>query len=124
MWDKRHYATYIVGNLCFDAATVRPWLRRVRSRGVALPIFFGLAGPVDRSKLLNVATKIGVRESARFLTGHAGWFLRMGTPGGYDPVGCSTAWARSWLILPRWSRACTCSLSIRSTKPNDGGNAL
>ena len=85
MWDKRHYATYIVSNLCFDAATVRHWIRRVRSRGVALPIFFGLAGPVDRSKLLNVATKIGVGESARFLTGHAGWFLRMGTPGGYDP---------------------------------------
>jgi len=85
MWDKRHYATYIVSNLCFDATTVRHWIRRVRARGVALPIFFGLAGPVDRSKLLNVATKIGVGESARFLTGHAGWFLRMGAPGGYDP---------------------------------------
>jgi methylenetetrahydrofolate reductase (NADPH) len=46
---------------------------------------FGLAGPVDRSKLLSVASKIGVGESTRFLTGHAGWFLRMGTPGGYDP---------------------------------------
>ena len=28
MWDKRHYATYIVSNLCFDAATVRRWIRR------------------------------------------------------------------------------------------------
>jgi len=85
MWDKRHYATYIVSNLCFDAATVRRWIARVRARGVELPIYFGLAGPVERTKLLNMATKIGVRESARFLSGHAGWFLRMGAPGGYDP---------------------------------------
>lgn len=85
MWDKRHYATYIVSNLCFDAATVKRWIRRVRDRGVDLPIYFGLAGPVDRTRLLNVATKIGVGESARFLSGHAGWFLRMGTPGGYNP---------------------------------------
>jgi methylenetetrahydrofolate reductase (NADPH) len=85
MWDKRHYATYIVSNLCFNAATVRRWIRRVRERGVGLPIYFGLAGPVDRTRLLNVATKIGVGESARFLSRHAGWFLRMGAPGGYDP---------------------------------------
>ncbi|MGD0985331.1 MAG: methylenetetrahydrofolate reductase [Acidimicrobiales bacterium] len=85
MWDKRHYATYIVSNLCFDAATVRRWIRRVRARGVALPLYFGLAGPVERTRLLNMAKKIGVGESARFLSGHAGWFLRMGAPGGYNP---------------------------------------
>jgi methylenetetrahydrofolate reductase (NADPH) len=85
MWDKRHYATYIVSNLCFDAATVRRWIKRVRARGVTLPIYFGLAGPVERTKLLAMATKIGVGESARFLSGHAGWFLRMGAPGGYNP---------------------------------------
>jgi methylenetetrahydrofolate reductase (NADPH) len=32
-----------------------------------------------------MATKIGVAESSRFLTGHAGWFARLGTPGVYDP---------------------------------------
>ena len=30
MWDKRQYATYIVSNLCFNAATVRNWIGRVR----------------------------------------------------------------------------------------------
>jgi methylenetetrahydrofolate reductase (NADPH) len=40
---------------------------------------------VERTKLLNMATKIGVGESARFLSGHAEWFLRMGAPGGYNP---------------------------------------
>jgi len=85
MWDKRLYATYIVSNLCFDAATLRRWIKRVRARGVTLPIYFGLAGPVERTRLIAMATKIGVGESARFLSGHAGWFLRMGAPGGYNP---------------------------------------
>ncbi len=85
MWDKRNHATYIVSNLCFNAATIRRWIKRVRARGVTLPIYMGLAGPVERTKLLNMAAKIGVGESARFLSGHAGWFVRMGAPGGYSP---------------------------------------
>jgi methylenetetrahydrofolate reductase (NADPH) len=85
MWDKRQYATYIVSNLCFDPAAVTRWIKRVRARGVTLPLYFGLAGPVERAKLLTMATKIGVGESARFLSGHAEWFLRMGAPGGYNP---------------------------------------
>jgi len=32
-----------------------------------------------------MAAKAGVGESARFLAGHTGWFLRLGAPGGYDP---------------------------------------
>jgi methylenetetrahydrofolate reductase (NADPH) len=85
MWDKRRHATYIVSNLCFDARVIRRWIARVRARGVTLPLYVGVAGPVDRTRLLDVATKIGVGESARFLTRHAEWFLRLGAPGGYDP---------------------------------------
>jgi methylenetetrahydrofolate reductase (NADPH) len=85
MWDKRHYATYIVSNLCFDAASIRRWIARVRARGVTLPLYFGLAGPVERTKLLNMAAKVGVGESARILSSHADWILRMGAPGGYNP---------------------------------------
>lgn len=85
MWDKRRHATYIVSNLCFDARVIRRWVARVRARGVTLPLYVGVAGPVDRTRLLDVATKIGVGESARFLTRHAEWFLRLGAPGGYDP---------------------------------------
>jgi len=85
MWDKRHHAAYLVSNLCFDPATLRHWIRRVRSRGVTMPMFIGIAGPVDRARLLRMATKAGVSESARFLTGHTEWLLRLGTPTGYNP---------------------------------------
>jgi methylenetetrahydrofolate reductase (NADPH) len=85
MWDKRRYATYLVSNLCFDPATLRRWIGRVRARGVTLPLFAGLAGPIERARLLKMAARAGVGESARFLTGHAEWFLRLGTPGAYSP---------------------------------------
>ena len=45
----------------------------------------GLAGPVERARLLRMAAKAGASESARFLAGHVEWFLRFGTPGGYRP---------------------------------------
>jgi methylenetetrahydrofolate reductase (NADPH) len=85
MWDKRRHAAYLVSNLCFDPATLRRWITRVRARGVTLPLLVGLAGPVDRARLLRMATVAGVSESARFLAGHTEWFLRLGVPGGYSP---------------------------------------
>jgi len=85
MWDKRRHASYIVSNLCFDPVTLRRWILRIRARGVTLPLYAGLAGPVERARLLRMAAKAGAAESARFLAGHTEWFLRMGTPGGYNP---------------------------------------
>jgi methylenetetrahydrofolate reductase (NADPH) len=85
MWDKRRHAAYLVSNLCFDPATLRRWIMRVRARGVTLPLLVGLAGPVDRARLVRMAAKAGVSESARFLAGHTEWFLRLGVPGGYSP---------------------------------------
>jgi len=85
MWDKRRHATYIVSNLCFDAAVLRRWIPRIRRRGITLPLLVGLAGPVERTKLAAMATKIGVADSARFLAGHSSAFVRLSTPGAYQP---------------------------------------
>ncbi|GAB7106749.1 methylenetetrahydrofolate reductase [Streptomyces phaeofaciens JCM 4814] len=85
MWDKREHATYVVSNLCFDPRVLGEWIARIRRRDVALPLHLGVAGPVQRTKLLAMATKIGVGESTRFLTKHASWFLRFAAPGGYSP---------------------------------------
>jgi methylenetetrahydrofolate reductase (NADPH) len=83
MWDKRHHATHVVSNLTFDPATLTRWLRRMRARGVTLPLLVGLPGPVERSKLLAMATKIGVGESTRFLVKHRGTLARLAAPGGF-----------------------------------------
>ncbi len=86
MWDKRRHADQIVSNLTFDPKVLRRWVRRVRARGVTTPILVGLPGPVDRTKLLTMATKIGVGESTRFLAKNRSMFARIAVPGGYDPL--------------------------------------
>jgi methylenetetrahydrofolate reductase (NADPH) len=85
MWDKRAHGTYVVSNLCFDAATIHGWLRRMRRRGITLPVLIGLPGPVERAKLLSMATKIGVGQSVKFLSSHVSTFARIAAPGGYSP---------------------------------------
>ncbi len=85
MWDKRAHATYVVSNLCFDADTIAGWLRRMRKRGIELPVLIGLPGPVERTKLLTMAGKIGVGQSVRFLKSHASAFARIAAPGGFSP---------------------------------------
>jgi len=85
MWEKRSHATYIVSNLCFDPVQLRTWVSRLRTRGVTLPVLIGLPGPVERTKLLAMATRIGVGESTRFLAKNAGAFARIAAPGGYSP---------------------------------------
>ena len=86
MWDKRHHAAYIVSNLCFDAATLTRWIARIRARGVTLPLLVGLAGPVERTRLLRMAASVRgggvgpVPGRARGLAS-SGW----ATPGGYSP---------------------------------------
>ncbi len=83
MWDKRRYATHVVSNLTFDPASIRDWVHRLRSRGVTMPLWLGIPGPVERTKLLAMATKIGVGESTRFLAKHKGTFARLAAPGGF-----------------------------------------
>jgi methylenetetrahydrofolate reductase (NADPH) len=83
MWDKRRHANQVVSNLTFDADAVRRWITRMRARGITTPLLVGLPGPVDRAKLLAMATKIGVGESTRFLAKHKGTLARLAAPGGF-----------------------------------------
>jgi methylenetetrahydrofolate reductase (NADPH) len=86
MWDKRRYATEMVSNLCFDHRTVEVWIERVRGRGVTLPLWLGVPvpGPVDLTRLLGVAGRIGVGESSRFLLHHKRTVARLLSPRGFS----------------------------------------
>jgi methylenetetrahydrofolate reductase (NADPH) len=83
MWDKRRHATHIVSNLSFDPGTIQNWIERLRARGITIPMLLGIPGPVERTKLLAMATKIGVGDSSRFLAKHKGTFARLAAPGGF-----------------------------------------
>ena len=85
MYEKEPYATYIVSQICFDAEVIAAWARRVRRRGVELPIYVGLPGAVSRQKLLRISRGVGLGESARFLKKYGNWLVRFFLPGGYSP---------------------------------------
>jgi methylenetetrahydrofolate reductase (NADPH) len=64
---KSPLADYITTQLCFDPAAVLAWIRETRDRGVTLPVIVGLAGVVDRRRLLEMSLRIGVGPSLAFL---------------------------------------------------------
>jgi methylenetetrahydrofolate reductase (NADPH) len=85
MYEKRPYATYIVSQICFDPDTISKWIRRVRARGVELPIYIGMPGAVSKRKLMRISSSIGLGASADFLQKYGNWFVRLLLPGGYNP---------------------------------------
>lgn len=64
---KQQYANYMVTQMCFDAAVLGRWLDDIRDRGIALPVWIGLPGVIDRARLLKTSLRIGVGDSLRFL---------------------------------------------------------
>jgi methylenetetrahydrofolate reductase (NADPH) len=85
MWDKRVYATYIVSQMCFEAKPLLEWVRRVRARGVVLPLYVGIAGPVSKTKLLRTGTRVGVGQSLRLLKQHGPQLLHLTKPTAWHP---------------------------------------
>lgn len=85
MRQKSPHATEMVSNLCFDTKVVSSWVQQLRSRGETLPVLVGMPGPVQRAKLLTMASKIGVGESTKFLSKHRSLFTRIASPGGFSP---------------------------------------
>jgi len=81
---KQPLSGYVVTQMCFDAGAVRRWVSQARDRGLSLPIHAGVAGAVDRLKLVRVAGRIGVGGSVRFLRKHRGGTTLL-RPGGYRP---------------------------------------
>lgn len=85
--QKAQWASYVVGQLCFDPQRVRDWASEIRARGVQPPVYAGIPGAVGSARLLRIAGRIGVGDSLRFLvSGGAGVALRMASLGRYDPT--------------------------------------
>lgn len=82
---KQHLATYVVTQMCFDAKTVSAWVSQIRQSGVRLPVYVGVAGKIDRRKLMQVSARIGLGGSARFLRKHRHGWARLLLPGAYSP---------------------------------------
>ncbi|MGA9574856.1 MAG: methylenetetrahydrofolate reductase, partial [Lysobacterales bacterium] len=75
--EKQQYATYAVTQMCFDPQILVSWLRGIRKAGVSLPVWIGLPGVADMSKLLALSIRIGVGQSLRLLDKHKGLLRRV-----------------------------------------------
>ncbi|MGY1823008.1 methylenetetrahydrofolate reductase [Geodermatophilus sp. SYSU D00079] len=82
---KAPHATSVITQLCFHPSTTTAWARRVRARGVDLPIRVGLPGAVTRQKLVRISAGLGLGQSARFLSRQHSLFWRFFLPHGYRP---------------------------------------
>lgn len=80
---KAPYANFMSTQLCFEAATIQSWLESVRAEGIELPVQLGVAGVVDMMKLMKISTRIGVGDSIKYFTKHAGKVMKLMT--GYKP---------------------------------------
>ncbi len=64
---KQPYGQYLVTQMCFDADALGNWLQVIRERGIALPVWIGLPGAIERNRLIKASFRIGVGDSLRFL---------------------------------------------------------
>lgn len=90
--NKAPYAAWVTTQMCFSDRAVATWVRDQRRRGIDLPVVIGLPGVAEVRKLLSIATRIGVGDSARFLSSHSG-LGKLVRPGGYAPDELLTALA-------------------------------
>lgn len=68
---KELFATYVVTQMCFDPGAITGWIEAIRRQSIGLPVYIGLPGATHAHRLLRFSLRIGVGESARFLTKHS-----------------------------------------------------
>jgi methylenetetrahydrofolate reductase (NADPH) len=102
MAEKSPLADYIVSQICFAPETTAAWVADVRARGVGLPIYLGVPGAVELSKLLRIALRVGIGDSMRFIRAQHGVVGKM--LGRYSPSDIVDALA-SYLADPRYGIA-------------------
>jgi methylenetetrahydrofolate reductase (NADPH) len=84
--DKQPYAAYMTTQMCFDHEKIGSWLKGTRRDGITMPVVFGIPGVADRLKLMTISARIGVGQSARFLSKNSSLITRFIKPGGYSPA--------------------------------------
>jgi methylenetetrahydrofolate reductase (NADPH) len=78
---KDGLADYMATQLCFDSDALLRWLEGVRAKGIGLPLYAGVPGPIERRKLLEISTKVGVGQSLKFLRKQHGLLSLFRRPG-------------------------------------------
>ena len=75
----------IVTQFCFKPEPIVDWLRRLRVRGVDVPVRVGLAGPAGLITLARYAVRCGIGNSLHVLTENSS-FAKLLTEKGPEPI--------------------------------------
>jgi methylenetetrahydrofolate reductase (NADPH) len=75
----------IVTQFCFKPEPIVSWLRRLRARGIAVPVRVGLAGPAGPLTLARYAVRCGIGNSLHVLTENSS-FTRLLIEKGPEPI--------------------------------------
>lgn len=84
--DKQPYAASMTTQMCFDHELISNWIKDTREDGITMPVVLGIPGVADRLKLMKISARIGVGQSARFLSKNSSLVTKFIKPGGYSPA--------------------------------------
>ena len=91
--EKQQYANQTTTQMCFNPGRVEEWMQRIRAEGVTLPIYLGVPGVLELTKLMTIAARIGVADSARYLSKNMGLLGHLASPGSFGADAYLTALA-------------------------------
>jgi methylenetetrahydrofolate reductase (NADPH) len=83
--EKQPFAKTMATQMAFNPNEVGDWIVKVRQEGVRLPLYLGVPGVVELTKLMRIATQIGVADSARYLSKNTGLLGHIAAAGSFGP---------------------------------------
>lgn len=78
-------AGYASTQMCFDPVRIERWLTTERRAGFILPIHLGVAGVIDRKKLMTMGVRLGVGTSLRYLKKNRTAITQLMAAATFDP---------------------------------------
>ena len=82
---KQHSAHSMTTQMSFNPTAVSAWIGRMRAEGVRLTVHLGVPGVTELSKLMKIAARIGVADSARYLKKNRQMVGHLINPGSFGP---------------------------------------
>jgi methylenetetrahydrofolate reductase (NADPH) len=83
--EKQPYAHSMTTQMSFNPEAVSAWISRMRAEGVRLAVHLGVPGVTELSKLMTIAARIGVADSARYLKRNRRMVGHLMNPGSFGP---------------------------------------
>jgi methylenetetrahydrofolate reductase (NADPH) len=83
--EKQPFAQSMTTQMSFNPDAVSAWIVRMRAEGVRLSLHLGVPGVTELTKLMTIAAKIGVADSARYLKKNRQMVGHLMNPGSFGP---------------------------------------